>query len=1071
MNRKNSQCGGQSRITSCVFSLLIAALLLSQLPTTVGARRGVSLDGQSTPQQVSPADATPAGQDVHTLEQGERVEREIIKGQKHDYLLTLPSGQYVAVIFEQRGVDVLVTLFGPDGKEIDMVDSGTGPQGPEIVWWLTETPGTYRLEVRPSENYMWDSLLQDKSRKALNLNYEARIAEVRPANERDAKRFLAQKTYREAYRLEIDRTEDGARKMLAKFLEAASLFRAAGDDKGEGKALNRSGRACNYLGEFQKAIEYLNRSLLVRRRAGDRVGEAGSLINLGIAYSYLGEPQKALDHYYQSLAIYREVGVRNMEAGALNNIGIVYNDLGDHERAIDSLNQALLIIRGQGERNGEAMMLLNIGVNYRSLGDKQKALSYLNEALRIYQSAGSLVGEASTFIYIGIVYDDLGEPRKAIEYFNGALSYFHASGERASEAAILSALGNAHSDIGEPQKALARLDEALSLWRAVGNRNGEAATLYRLAHHHRKQSETAAARRHIEAALEIIESIRGKIGGKELRASYFATVQDHYELYIDLLMQLHRQSPAGEYAAAALQVSERSRARSLLELLAESGANIRQGVDPALLERERTLGRLLNTKAARRTQLLSATDTTTEQAAVLNKEIAAITAEYQRVRAQIRVQSPRYAALTQPQPLGLREIQNQVLDSETMLLEYTLGEERSYLWVVTTTSFTSFELPKRAVIETAARRVYELLTARTRRVEGESPESRRARVEESDAAYPAAAAALSRMLLGPAAAQLSSKRLVIVGDGALQFIPFAALPKPSATAGAGANPPLVVEHEIVSLPSASTLAVLRRGVEERRSPKKIIAVLADPVFDIDDERIKGINLSKNKGELLSSHDEASRPRTDVERAMEDTGETGSPQRLPRLHGTRWEADQISSLVPRKGMMRALDFAANRATATSGELAQYRIVHFATHAFINAVHPELSGIVLSLVDERGRPQDGFLRAHEIFNLKFSADLIVLSGCRTGLGKEVRGEGLIGLTRGLMYAGSPRVVVSLWSLSDKPAAELIVRFYKKMLGAERLPPAAALRSAQIEMWKNERWGHAYFWAAFVLQGDWR
>jgi CHAT domain-containing protein len=194
------------------------------------------------------------------------------------------------------------------------------------------------------------------------------------------------------------------------------------------------------------------------------------------------------------------------------------------------------------------------------------------------------------------------------------------------------------------------------------------------------------------------------------------------------------------------------------------------------------------------------------------------------------------------------------------------------------------------------------------------------------------------------------------------------------------------------------------------------------------------------------------------------------QRLPRLYNTRAEAEVIKSLVPPRESLQALDFAANRATATSASLSQYRILHFATHAIINSTHPELSGIVLSLVNEQGEPQDGFLRAHEIFNLKLPAELVVLSACRTGLGKEVKGEGLVGMTRGFMYAGAPRVVVSLWSLGDKPTAEWMARFYKKMLGAGRLTPAAALRAAQVEMWKDKRWEQPYFWAAFVLQGEW-
>lgn len=193
--------------------------------------------------------------------------------------------------------------------------------------------------------------------------------------------------------------------------------------------------------------------------------------------------------------------------------------------------------------------------------------------------------------------------------------------------------------------------------------------------------------------------------------------------------------------------------------------------------------------------------------------------------------------------------------------------------------------------------------------------------------------------------------------------------------------------------------------------------------------------------------------------------------LERLPFSRKEAEAILALAPPPSRFAALDFAASRSAATSPQLDQYRIVHFATHGIVNDTHPELSGVVLSLFDKNGDPQDGFLRLDDLFNLKLNADLVVLSACKTGLGKEARGEGLIGLARGFMYAGAPRVVVSLWSINDQATSEEMRRFYEGMLGSRRLRPAAALRQAQIAMWKQEAWRDPFFWAAFVLQGEWR
>ncbi|HEY6401076.1 MAG TPA: CHAT domain-containing protein, partial [Blastocatellia bacterium] len=447
------------------------------------------------------------------------------------------------------------------------------------------------------------------------------------------------------------------------------------------------------------------------------------------------------------------------------------------------------------------------------------------------------------------------------------------------------------------------------------------------------------------------------------------------------------------------------------------------------------------------------------------------------LRAQIRARDPRYAALTQPQPLSLTEIQRHVLDPDTLLLEYSLGDNASYLFVVSQTSITSHRLPKRAEIEEAARRVRELLTAPQPRP-GDTEAKYQARIKEARESYWPQAAELSRMLLGPVASQLGRKRLAIVADGALQYIPFAALPAPSPGndegRDSGAEPqPLFVEHEIVSLPSASTLATLRRETAGRKPAEKTLAVLADPVFTDDDTRVRR-NVSKGaaKGKNRSADsDKADIGFLQMSRSGLETGLIRDEAAFGRLLGTRREATVISALVPEQERKRALDFEASRTTALSPELGQYRIVHFATHGMLNSVHPGLSGIVLSLVDKEGKSQDGFFRLQDIYNLKLPAELVVLSACQTGLGKDIKGEGLIGLTRGFMYAGAPRIVASLWKVDDRATSELMKRFYQGMLGPERLRPADALRQAQLSLWKEKQWRAPYYWAAFVLQGEWK
>lgn len=866
---------------------------------------------------------------------------------------------------------------------------------------------------------------------------------------------------------------------LTKALEyynlALPLRRAVGDRVGEGSTLSNAGLIYHGLGDLDEALAHYKQALALRRETGDRAGEASTLTNIGEVHRRLGEMQKALDYYDQALPLWRATGNSGTEGLTLNNIGAVYAELGETQKALEYYGRALPLRRESGDRRGAAQTLHNVGKTHGWLGARERALDYLGQALTLFTDVGDRIGQATVLSSIGDVHVTSGEGRKALDNFGRALALRKETGDRHGEAVTLNSVGLAHARLGETQRALDSYDQALRLSRLLGDRAGEARVLLNLARAQRDSGDAAGARASIEAALDIIELTRSKLASRELRTSLLSSRQEYYELYVDLLMRLHGGQPSAGYDAAALRASERARARGLLETLVEARADIRRGADPILLERERQLQRQLSAKSERLTRLLSAR-ADGEQGAAARREVEALLGEYKEVEAQIRARSPRYAALTQPAPLSLSEIQTQVLDPETLLLEYALGEERSYLWAVTSDSIKSFVLPPRSEIEAAARRVYDLLTARNRVVKFEEPAERAARVAEADAAFPREAGALARLLVGPAAEEIRGRRLLVVADGVLQYIPFAALPLPGPAAR-GAYVPLIAEHEVVSLPSVSALALLRRELAGRRVAPRTVAVLADPVFGEGDERVRLRTSARatpaRADAAVGVRAAATRFDADLTRAVRFLagGAGGSAFQIPRLPFTRREAEAIVALAPAPASMKAVDFAASREAALSPALGQYRYVHFATHAILNTEHPELSGIVLSLVDADGRYRDGFLMAHEIYNLDLPAELVVLSGCRTGLGREAKGEGLLSLTRGFMYAGGRRVVVSLWDVNDQSTAELMPRLYEGVIGRRRLSPAAALRRAQLALWKSRRWGAPYYWAAFVLHGEYR
>lgn len=805
----------------------------------------------------------------------------------------------------------------------------------------------------------------------------------------------------------------------------------------------------NDLSEYKKALDYCNQSLQIKREVGDTAGEAISLNNMGSVYASSGQYQQALDSYLQAREIHKRLGQQHGEGVTLNNIGWVYATIGDYEKAIDFYNQALVPLRAIKYQYGVAMTLSNIGVTYADMKDFHKALAVHLQVLPLRLENNDRDGRASTLNNIAGCYQNLGDKAKALDAYTQALTLHRSIGNRRQLANTLRNLGTFHRDLNENEKALEYFNEALQISRAIGDRHGEASTLAHLAKLERNRGHLVEAHKLIEQAIAATESLRVNLKGQQLRAAFLAAARKYYELDIEVLMRLHDERPSEGFDAAALQVSERGRARSLLELLREARAEIRQGVDPSLIEREKELRNAIAARAERQTRMLNG-KYTEEQASGLAQEIDALTTEYEQLQARIRETSPRFTALTQPAPLSASEIQKQVLDPDTLLLEYALSEQKSFVWAVTRNSVKSFELPARDKIEQAARRYYELLTARGRAIPNETLEQRQRRLDQAEAEYSTAAKALSQMLLGPVAAELQQQRLVIVGEGVLQYVPFAALPGADGT-------PLIIRHEIVSLPSASVLAVLRNETANRKPATRNVAVLADPVFSPNDPRLAVANNAHGT------------PVTDAGDTQRSASESGVAE-LSRLRFSRQEADEISRLAGEKRNLKALDFAASRSVAMSEQLSDYRIVHFATHGLINNHHPDLSGIVLSLVDQQGRPQNGFLRLYDVYNMKLDADLVVLSACQTALGKEIKGEGLVGLTRGFMYAGAPRVVASYWRIDDRATADMMKRFYTAML-RDGLRPAAALRAAQVSMSQDKRWQSPHYWAAFTIQGEWK
>jgi CHAT domain-containing protein/tetratricopeptide (TPR) repeat protein len=1002
------------------------------------------------------------------LTNGTSIEAVLNAGETHTYAIDLLPEQYVFISVLQQGIDVLVALEDPGGQPLVEVDGPTGKYGAERARLIATRPGVYRVQVKSLE------------RGAPAGRYRLDVRELRIAGDEERRRVEAQAAYLEAIQLRVQNKAESLRKSLAKYEAASELWKSVGDLEEEGTAENDLGYIHRLLSDYPSALTHYERALDLRRQARDGPGEAQTLTNLG-ALAYLlgenqralgyyeaalplrraegnfqeqalllsnigevhavwGEHQKALEHYREALPAQRRVGDRLRESLTLSNIGLIYRTTGQPTDALRFFDDALAAARESGNRRIEARVLVNRGGAFDDAGEVDKALDSYQQALTLQRAAGDRLGESETLNAIGVLLARRGENQAALDHFTRALDLQRAVGSRRNEAGTLANMASVLAERGTLDEAQKSLEQSLALRRQVQDRRGEAQSLFGLARVHRRRGHFAEALSAGEGALEIVEALRTKVVSQEMRASYFATSLEMYELVVATLMDLDAAKPGSGYAARAFQVSERARARSLLDALSEAQGGVRQGISDELRLRQRDLQDRINVRAERQIQLLSGQNTQAD-ADRISRELDALLTELQELEAEIRARSPRYAELTQPRPLDVTAIQRDVLDDDTLLLQFALGRERSFLWLLTRTSIDSVVLPPRAEIERATQRFYSLLTARNEDRTGETPAVRRQRIASAELELPRAAGELSRMLLAPVADRLQTKRLLVVADGALQYIPFGVLPE-------SRGEPLILTHEIVSSPSASALALLRAEHAGAPRHRKQVAIIADPVFSPGDPRF-----------TPRAKDEVTRSAT-----------SAAPGGFRRLRFSREEADAIASLTKPGERLEATDFNASRQTALTEDLSQYRMVHFSTHGVLNNEHPELSGLVLSLYDTNGKPQDGFLRLHDIYNLPLNADLVVLSACETALGRQIRGEGLIGLARGFMYAGASRVVASLWKVEDQATASLMKQFYEAML-ARGESPASALRAAQIEMWRTKRWHSPYYWAPFVLQGEWR
>jgi len=983
----------------------------------------------------------------------------IAGGEIHQRAFDLTAGDFLRLAVWQEGIDLALTLWDGAGETVASQDGANGAHGLEEMAVQVPAAGSYRLEIAAG------------SPEAPPGHYRFRVLSQHSPTAYDLELLQLDRLLGEGERLlSEEKDPPGA---ILRFREALVLARRLGEPYREAGGLYGLHRAYGKQGEYLLSAAVGEEVAELYRGLGEPLLAATAWQRAGYHRNQLGQADRAVPDLEGACALYREIGALNRWVAARTYLGTAWRAQGRYQRAWELFSEALKEALRQGDTATEALVRMDSGDLLLDLQQPDAALESFTRAFQIYRDhydrldrsqrmglarksmalalarqghlgeaeaaaveALELLGPSSPvpgrlggLLALGSIRRQKGDFKGAEEVYEEALALAREADLGQTEAVILLELGHVLALSGAGERALAHLDEAHALFVASGDLKNEASARARSAQALLGLGRYRQAWTKLEPALERVEELRAETSREDFRTGYYALRQDYYRIGLDILMARHREEggDAGTGPAwEAFTLHERRLARELAEaVVAPDEASV--VADPALLRRREDLENRLREAASR----------SWEKPEHGEERIRSLLGELEEVEgglgtaARLAARSAtREAATAAGAALpSLEVIRRDLLDPDTLLLVFALGDEHSYLWAFSREVSEVHTLGPRKRIEALVREFARLAVARS-----SVHRDQRARLGRQ----------FARELLAPIRDRLSYRRLVLVPEGLLQAVPWAAVPEPSLGEG---EHYLVEGHEIVLLPSVSLELLPGRGVVHREEGASL-AAFGDPAYG-GEAGEAGMELS---GELS--------------RAVDGLG-TGSLVSLPH---TREEVEGIAGLFDKGSVLLALGPEARRDLVLSGRLSRYGILHFATHGFSNPDYPELSGLALSTVDAAGRPVDGFVRAFEIARLDLPADLVVLSACETGIGRVVPGEGMLSLARSFLAAGSARVISTLWRVSDRRTAQLMRHFYEGYL-RQGVPPGEALRQAQLAMLRDPKTAAPYYWAGFTFQGDWR
>ncbi len=843
--------------------------------------------------------------------------------------------------------------------------------------------------------------------------------------------------------------------------QASAIDRASKDLQGEGQDLGNLGNAHLSMGNYTKAVEYYQQALVIAREIKDRQSEGKALGNLGNAYEVLGNYGKAIGYAQQHLVIARKIKDRQSEGRALSNLGNAYEALGSYTKAIEYYRQALVIAREIKDRQSEGKALGNLGIAYEALGNYAKAIEQQQQALVIAWEIKDRQSEGAALSNLSIAYRNLGNYAKAIEYAQQALVIAWKIKDRQSEGAALGNLGNAYKNLGNYAKAIEYAQQSLVIVREIKDRRGEGLALGSLGVAYEALGNYATAIEYTQQHLVIAREIKdrqsegkalGNLGLAYKNLSNYTKAIEYYQQTLTIAREIKDRQSEGIslnniggafFKSENLTAAEKTLFEGIAvwESLRQQGVGSNDSHKVSIFEEQartyRTLQQVLITQNQPNAAL---------EIAERGRARALVELLVQRATDSKAEVTDKFNISTGATASNLAQIQQTANAQNATLVEYSIiyddfnidskqqpKESALYIWVISPNGQITFrqvdlkplwqqqKLTLAELVENSRKGIgvfdrgdRATLTAKL------TPEYLR-QLREQQSRY---LHQLHQLLIEPIADLLPkdpSDRVIFMPQNALFLVPFAALQDK-------ADQYLIQQHTITLAPAIQVLNLThqqRQALPPTNAPSILVA--GNPIMP-----------------------QVKIPGNDV------------PLLLPDLPGAKQEAIAVAKTLNTPALT------GNQATKTAivQQMQTARIIHLATHGLLDDFKGlGVPGAIALAPDGTGQPNDGLLTADEILGMKLKAELVVLSACNTGRG-NITGDGVIGLSRSLISAGVPSIIVSLWSIPDAPTAELMTAFYKNRQDP-KLDKAQALRQAMLTTLKTHP--NPRDWAAFTLIGE--